>query len=82
MPLPRHHLDHIILDATYQSWIGPNDPRFIADEVEYKRAAIEKASNRLGEGAVRDLVHFLDLFYGEGPFTHSPRSRECPPPYR
>src|SRR5690606_36952437 len=37
-------------------WQGPSDPRFVAEEIEYKRAAIEKASARLSRSALSDLI--------------------------
>ena len=52
------HIDHIrsVLNAAYPGWTGPSDPRFVADEIDYKRAAIEKATTRLSDSALTDLI--------------------------
>ncbi len=51
-----------VLNAAYRGWIGPSDPRFVKDEIDYKRAAIEKAAARLSNSALADLI-------GRGRFT-------------
>lgn len=45
-----------ILNAAYPGWTGASDSRFVAEEIEYKRAAIEKASARLSRSALTDLI--------------------------
>jgi len=48
------HLDHIfsILNAVYPKWTGYSDPRFVAEEMEYKQKAVEKARARLSASAL------------------------------
>lgn len=52
------HIEEIraILHANYPGWEGPEDPRFVADEIEYKRAAADKAATRLSRSALTDLI--------------------------
>lgn len=52
------HVEHIqsILKVVYPEWAGLTDPRFVSDEIEYKREAIEKASGRLSQSALKHLV--------------------------
>jgi 5-methylcytosine-specific restriction enzyme B len=45
-----------VLNAYYPNWGGASDPRFNAQEIEYKRRAIEKASARLSRNALTDLI--------------------------
>lgn len=53
-----------ILEAIYPGWTGITDPRFVAGEIDYKRDAIAKASARLSENALVDLIrrgHFIEV---------------------
>lgn len=45
-----------ILNAAYPGWTGPSDPRFVADEINYKREANQKAAARLSRSALADLI--------------------------
>jgi len=38
-----------VLNAAYPGWSGPSDPRFVADEIDYKRTAIGEARSRLSD---------------------------------
>lgn len=49
-----------ILDATYPGWEGASDARFVAEEIDYKRAAIERASARLSRSALDGLIDGAD----------------------
>jgi 5-methylcytosine-specific restriction enzyme B len=53
--IPLDRLLAIVL-ARYPNWEGFSDPRFTADEVDYKHKSIEKARTRLSEGALSQLI--------------------------
>lgn len=44
------------VSATYPDWTGFSDPRFVADETEYKLAAARNAEALLGDSALRQLL--------------------------
>jgi 5-methylcytosine-specific restriction protein B len=58
MPMDGNKVSKILelIDSHYQGWTGVSDARFVKDEIEYKRAAAEKARELLGERELRRLI--------------------------
>ncbi len=52
------HVERVrsLLEAYYPGWSGISDPRFVNEEIVYKRETIERASSRLSESALKDLI--------------------------
>lgn len=52
------HISEIrsILNAAYPGWGGLTDPRFVKDEIDYKREAVERARSQLSHSALTALI--------------------------
>lgn len=45
-----------LVEQKFPDWTGFSDPRFIREEVDYKKGAIQKARELLNESTLRDLI--------------------------
>lgn len=63
MTLPQHKIDELValIQREYPGWSGFEDPRFIEDEIGYKRAAVSEAGMSLSRAELEQL-------YAEGRF--------------